>query len=195
MIPPARSFRVVSPFVKHLCSHRGSKEQNGKTKKKGNNRQERKDAGLGFFGRPPSSNVAREDHELGPPSFPCQFRARWLLPPSRGNWCYAWSVVVPALAVPSPCSVLTNVASVESWAPPSTPGTCDKSKSRTITLVATLLHPLGKCVAKATGVGEGAKCGRARSPLVLRNSWEKRWNGTPATLSHSRPKMATMPRS
>ena len=45
----------------------------------------------GCLGRPPSSNLSCEDNEPGPPSFPCQFRVRTLLPPSRGFECCTWS--------------------------------------------------------------------------------------------------------
>ena len=96
--------------------------------------------------RPP--NLSCEDNEPGPPSFPCQFRVR-TLPPSRGFECCTLSGRRTCPAVPSPRNALTNVTSIASWAPseqatllqrlsnrlPSTPRTCDKSTSRTITLV------------------------------------------------------------
>ena len=43
------------------------------------------------LGRPPSSNLSCKDNEPGPPSFPCQFRVRAFLPPSRDFEYCTWS--------------------------------------------------------------------------------------------------------
>ena len=173
LIRPHFLKRNSSQAVRTHKAHHGSKEQKWEDEEEahntrgcanaslqrvkesgGNNRQERKDAGLAISAdhRPPTS-PARTTNLTRPPS-----------PASSGHVgsfrLLAATSAAPGLLLclpwqsPSPRSVLTNVASIESWAPLSTPGTCDKSRSRTITLVATLAPPSRQMRATATSTAK-----------------------------------------